>query len=197
MKKKAIFVIAIIACVFLAGCSALDSLQEWKNGEKEQTPLESSEQQDNLLVDLEVVTEDLTTDNSHEVILYFAQTDGKLLQKESRRILKSDGLAKSTIEELLKGPKDTSLKAAVPQGTTILSMDIKEGLCTADFSSHLIFKGSEQEEKLAVYSLVNTLTQFNSVDQVQIMVNGQKPKTLCGKIDISKPLEKNAELISE
>lgn len=207
MKKLVWFLVVIVLCGLMCGCSVFDDLQEWKNGDETETgevsdgSMETSpsneENKQQLIVDLAEPTEDLTADNSREVVLFFADSDGKQLKKEMRQIVKSEGLAKSTIDELVNGPKDDKLVSVIPDGTSLLSIDIKEGLCTADFSSELLQKGSSTEEQLKVYSIVNTLTQFNSVNQVQLLVNGQVMETLAGNVDISKPLERDNDLIGD
>ena len=77
-----------------------------------------------------------------------------------------------------------------PEGTKLLDINIKpEGVIIVDFNSKLTKLSSEHQERLAVYSIVNTLGQFPAVQEVQILINGDKLDTLAGHIDISKPLE--------
>ena len=42
----------------------------------------------------------------------------------------------------------------------------------------------QNKQKLALYSIVNTLTQFDTVDSVRILVNGQALETFAG-VDVS------------
>ncbi|MBQ1252215.1 MAG: GerMN domain-containing protein, partial [Firmicutes bacterium] len=44
------------------------------------------------------------------------------------------------------------------------------------------------EEKLVIESILSTLSQFDSVNAVQIRVNGHVVESIAGHWDISKPL---------
>jgi len=58
--------------------------------------------------------------------------------------------------------------------------------------------GSAWDEILAVYAIVNTLTQnFEDIKRVHILVNGKETQTLAGHIDISVPFTKRMELVKQ
>lgn len=49
------------------------------------------------------------------------------------------------------------------------------------------FRGSVKDELLAVYAIVNTLTQnFEEVKQVHLLIDGREAETLAGHIDLSE-----------
>ena len=49
------------------------------------------------------------------------------------------------------------------------------------------FRGSVRDELLAVYAIVNTLTQnFEEVKQVHLLIEGREAETLAGHIDLSE-----------
>jgi hypothetical protein len=57
-------------------------------------------------------------------------------------------------------------------------------------------RASAQEELLAVYALVNTLTQnFPEVRQVRIILDGREAQTLAGHIDLSRSFVKRTDLV--
>lgn len=134
-----------------------------------------------------------------KVVLYFGSKDGQYLVKEVREIPKVEGIARATLEELLKGPgPESNLVQTVPNGTKLLDINIKpDGLAIVSFSGELKAKhwGGSAGEGNTVYSIVNTLTQFPSVQRVQILIEDQAVETLAGHLDISIPLERNPELI--
>ncbi|MDA8212752.1 MAG: GerMN domain-containing protein [Clostridia bacterium] len=134
-----------------------------------------------------------------KVVLYFGSKDGQYLVKEVREIPKVEGIARATLEELLKGPgPESNLVQTVPNGTKLLDINIKpDGLAIVSFSGELKAKhwGGSAGEGNTVYSIVNTLTQFPSVQRVQILIEDQAVETLAGHLDISMPLERNPELI--
>ena len=131
------------------------------------------------------------TDISYkEVSLYFVDTQKDDLAVETRSIINQTGVAKTTLNELLTGPVSSTLASYIPKGTTVKSIDIdKTGLCTVDFSEEL--QNSEMtssREKFVIESIVNTLSQFDSVKAVQIRINGNIVNSIAGHWDISKPL---------
>ena len=129
------------------------------------------------------------TDNAAEetknVVLYFANEDGTL-EEEQRTIPKQEGLARATVNQLISGPNDENLLPTLPSSTILEDIDISNGVCTVDFSSDLMtdMPDDQNKQKLALYSIVNTLTQFDTVDSVRILVNGQALETFAG-VDVS------------
>ena len=54
---------------------------------------------------------------------------------------------------------------------------------------------SAEEEYLAVYAVVNTLTEISEIDQVQFLIDGQEVEYL-SSLNISGPLLRNTGLIA-
>lgn len=125
-----------------------------------------------------------------EVSLYFVDETADQLAVETRSVVNQTGLAKTTLQELLTGPTTESLSSYIPAGTTVQSINIEDsGLCTVDFSKELQnAELNSSEEKYVIESILNTLSQFDAVNTVQIRVNGNIVNSLAGHWDISKPL---------
>ena len=139
-------------------------------------------------------TESTSADVTYkEVSLYYVDEAANSLAAETRSVVNQTGLAKTTLEELLTGPATETLASYIPAGTKVQSINIEDGgLCTVDFSKEL--QNSElnsSEEKYVIDSIVSTLSQFDSVNSVQIRINGHVVESIAGHWDISKPL--NAE----
>ncbi len=132
-----------------------------------------------------------------EVVLYFADGRGHLvaLRKEIPKVV---GIARRTLRELCQGPPpESGLFPTIPPGAWLKDINIKDGLAIVDFSQHLKLRhpGGSTGELLTVYSIVNTLTQFPTVKEVQILIEGERVQTLAGHLDISKPLQREGSLI--
>ncbi|MBQ6842646.1 MAG: GerMN domain-containing protein [Firmicutes bacterium] len=124
-----------------------------------------------------------------QVVLYFADSAGNL-SAETRHIVKVEGIARATIGELIHGPQSKELSPTLPGGVELKDIDISNGICTVDFTAELkdhLNSGSSAEE-LAVWSIVDTLCQFDTVSSVKILVEGQELQTLNGNVDISATL---------
>jgi N-acetylmuramoyl-L-alanine amidase CwlD len=100
-------------------------------------------------------------------------------------------LARSALEQLVDGPQQKeALSPCIPDGITIKDLKISESLAIVDLSIKSIksgFIGSEGEW-ITLGAIACTLFEFPEIQQVQIMVNGGKRKTLAGHMDISDPL---------
>lgn len=133
------------------------------------------------------------------VVLYFADKNGDYLKAENRTLQMVPGLAKATVNELIKGPKGEGLSATMPKGTKINEIDIRNGLCRIDLSKEFRDNhwGGSSGEILTVYSLVDTLTQFDTVEKVEILIDGQSVETLKGHMDLTAPVFRNNQIIKE
>ncbi len=131
------------------------------------------------------------------VVMYFVNEEGELVA-EQREIPSVIGIARETIRELLLGPKNEMLSPTIPTGTELLDIDVSDGLCTVDFSKELIagHSGGSGSEYLTVYSIVNTLTQFGTIEEVQIRVEGKIVDTIAGHVAVDAPLTRDDEIIS-
>ncbi|MDN5347249.1 MAG: hypothetical protein PWP65_813 [Clostridia bacterium] len=138
---------------------------------------------------------------TRKVVLYFADPTGQRLVAQEREIPKVEGIARATIQELIKGPGlESNLLPTIPAGTVLKDINIRpDGLARVDFSRELVenHSGGSIGENLTVYSIVNTLTQFPSVKKVEILVEGKKVKTLAGHVDVSDPITRNENIIAK
>jgi hypothetical protein len=59
-------------------------------------------------------------------------------------------------------------------------------------------KASAWEEILAIYSMVNTLTQnFGEIKEVRFLLEGKEAQTLAGHIDLSRKFDKRMDLVKQ
>ncbi len=134
------------------------------------------------------------------VSLYFADAGRNQLVKTEKRIPKVEGMARATVETLLEGPDAASgLVAAVPTGTQLLDINVKadEKRCIVDFSQELrnqLASGSNSEQ-LAIYSIANTLCQFDTIQEVEFRIEGQTVTTLAGSSDLTQAVTANASIV--
>jgi spore germination protein GerM len=197
MTKRIRYLILVLLVVALSslmmGCNGKNSNANEERNIITVNPLDNEEQQP-LIEDMAVLTDVV---DKVPVVLYFANEQGQLVAQR-RDIPKVDGIARMTIHELAKGPEQQGMLPPLPNGTKLKDISIKDGLCTVDFSSELRenHAGGSAGELMTVYAIVNTLTQFSTVQQVQILVNGEMVDTLAGHVDLSVPLERNDTIIT-
>ncbi|GAB4117407.1 MAG: hypothetical protein Kow00103_14130 [Candidatus Caldatribacteriota bacterium] len=132
-----------------------------------------------------------------EITLYFADNQANFLVPEKRLVSVSSTLAKQMILELIKGPQTEGLYPTLPEGTKLSELYIAENIAYVDLSEEVIknHPGGSAAEIMSIYSIVNTLTEIDSIQAVQILVAGQERKSLTGHLDISRPLLRDEEWI--
>lgn len=125
-----------------------------------------------------------------QVSLYFVGADGQTLAEESRIIPKEEGIARRTVNELIKGPQTAEYLSVFPEGTRLLDINVKpEGLCIVDLSKEARQVANGQQEELMVMALVNTVGQFPTVTEVSFMIEGQPVQEIAGFMDLSQPVQ--------
>ncbi len=180
-----------------SGCGVTKSLTSLKDrfAGKDSTPVVEVPPPENQLP----VSHQGFSGETIKVTLYFADSTGSYLVPEERNIPKVVGLARATIQELINGPMPGSgLLPTIPAGVVLKDINIKpDGLAIVDFNKQLMLNhpGGSTAEKLTVYSIVNTLTKFPTVDRVQFLVEGQYVKTIAGHVDVSTVMGRNESLI--
>lgn len=196
-----IFVTFIIICMaFFSGCNIIDGKSKEvykendaakKNAVNEQKPANSDNQiiQDNENGDKNKAnssTQPLENNNSDDMrytTFYYQDADG-LLIPVTRKTARIQGIGKAAIYSLVDVPvirEDigrVGLFPVLPGGTRIMGMTINNGIAAVDFNDHILDYDTEQKEKNILNCLVYTLTEFDTIESVQILKNGEKLNTL-------------------
>ncbi|GAB6138854.1 GerMN domain-containing protein [Halanaerobaculum tunisiense] len=133
---------------------------------------------------------------TQKVKLYFSNQQAQYLVVEDREV-KLNKLYQNVIQELIKGPQNDNLVETISEGVKLLDLEVEEGIAKVDFSQELVTNhpGGTAGELMTVYSVVNTLTQLEDINQVQILVAGQEVDTLVGHLNLKQPLEFKNNLV--
>jgi germination protein M len=146
------------------------------------------------------------------VKLYFAKyTDNETyLEPETRQIIQDKNFYKSIVQELVKGPQNKDLYPTLPSNTAINSVKIENDLAIVDFSKEIItntidIPHSSTTEILALFSIVNTLTEFNEIKKVRITIEGKTSgqidglyiQDFWGHVGIYEDFTRNEEVIGK
>lgn len=108
-----------------------------------------------------------------EIVLYLPQENRRYLMRETQTVAAMDALDKPAyiLRQLLKTPPGES---AIPPGTVLLGVSVENGVSTVNLSSQFLF-GMEQSfsaERMAVYSIVNSITELPQIETVDLWVSG-------------------------
>lgn len=195
-RRKYLNVIALMlltaAFLLVGGCSLTERL----GSSSKKTPTPAVE--DGIL---EFESEKAAVPKKQETVqvtLYYKDAANSCLVPVVQDVPKVTGIAKATLEALLQGEEKGEFLSALPEGTKVKELNMKsDGTCVVDLNKEAtqIAENVPKEEALAVYAIVNTLTEFPTVEQVQILVEGQISKTFAGHIPVDVPLRRDLSFV--
>ncbi len=128
--------------------------------------------------------------STRKVHLYFASRKGRFLQAEERKIQATDtgSAIEAIVSALLEGPEDAKLVSTIPAGSKLLHTFITDdGTAYVDFNPELslLHPGGVTAELLTIYAIVNSIVlNLDSVERVQLLLEGNPAPTLAGHLDI-------------
>lgn len=109
-----------------------------------------------------------------DVLVYFARDEAVATGGET---VATPTVAQGALEALLAGPDGTEVDAGmgteIPEGTELLGVDIADGTATVDLSSTFASGGGSLSMTLRVAQVVFTLTQFDTVEEVDVRLDGE------------------------
>lgn len=131
------------------------------------------------------------------ITLYFGDETGSKLVKEIREVPETSEPARAVIEGLIQGPAATSSSPVLPAGTRLNAIRIVDETAEVDFSRELVddHPGGSSGERLTVYSVVDSLTEFSTIRAVKFLVDGRSIETIGGHMDLSGPLSRDEGLL--
>ncbi len=197
MRNKFLIFLAtgvLAVCLLSGGCFQTDNakITDWKDlfkipAVKQQ---DDSSKKEETKTDTSVKKTARPAAETVSLQLYFANQDGTKLAVESRKIEKVEGIARRTIEELLTGPERKEYINIFPEGTKLLDINVRpDGECIVDLSDEATRVDNQEQEKLMVYSIANTLAQFPTIEKVKFRIDGKDVETLGGFLDLSDGVE--------
>ena len=188
MKHRRILALILTFCMMisLAGCKSPISLVRSLFNKEDKTATQ-------IVTSSEIQEGDIQL---RDTVLYYKDDKGFLIPV-MRKIPWTEGIAKATLGALVDNPanrKDIEgigLIPVIPANTEIRGMNITNGLCKVDFTSDFLNYASKDEEEALVKAVVYTLTEFITIDSVQIMVEGQVYKALKYGTKTDKPITRD------
>lgn len=131
--------------------------------------------------------------------LYFSNPDGTGLVRETRNVHYSSNISmeKLIMEQLIEGPKSSSLVGTIPSGTTLISVTQVDGVCYVNLSESFRTQSATVPEEITLYSIVNSLSELQGVTRVQLAINGSTEGYVKYNFELSKMYERNTALVVE
>lgn len=131
--------------------------------------------------------------------LYFASEDGEKLVKENVSVYYSSNvpIEREVVERLLKGPGSSGLQPTLSPNTKILGVSIVEGICYVNLDKSFLSDTMNVQEKLPIYSIVNSLTDACNVRGVQISVEGETKVTFRESMKLDEIYHADYEMVQD
>lgn len=205
--NKIISLILIICLVLsITGCSTLDMMV----GLKEENNPDIADLGD--LSDFEIVEDELgeeaveepvietVTVNTEEakmtdILAYYEDENGFVIPVNTQ-IPWEEGIAKATLRSMVVGSEtekriaQSNLHGVLPEGTEIRGMSIKDGLCRVDFSKSILNTSTYEQEENMISAITYTLTEFPTINKVELLVEGQALASLSKGYAINTAFER-------
>lgn len=147
--------------------------------------------------------DDFIDDNSAENILvtvYFANEKGDGLVASNLQIT-YDGnippIEKAIIEALERGPLEDNMQKCIPDGTELLKVTTKDGICYVDFNDNFLDKVPGVKPEVVLYSVVNSLDELSTINKVLFTIDGSSKKFFDENIPFDSLFERNLDLLDE
>ncbi len=131
--------------------------------------------------------------------LYFANEKGDRLLEENVSVRYNSNMSKEKliVEKLVKGPSGDGFYPVIAPETEILGVSVRDRICYVNFDDGFLNTAYKIDPNLTVYALVNSIAENHTVDQVQILVNGESDVTYQGSVDLSKPFSPDYHYVEE
>ena len=133
--------------------------------------------------------------------LYFANETGDQLVKVNRKLHYNTNISleKLVVEQIVAGPLNNKNDIAeifptVNKETKIIGVSVKDGICYVNFSNLFLTTMGTVTPDVAIYSLVNSLTELPGILKVQFAIEGDTKVTFGEKYQFTTLFERNTDL---
>ena len=142
------------------------------------------------------VGNEINTYEKVELKLYFANLDGTKLVPVFRSVVYNSNISmeKLAVEQIISGPNTDIAYGTISKEAKIKSINVKDGVCYIDFESDFQSTSNSVTTEVAIYSIVNTLTELPNINKVVFSVNGQSNFMFMDYM-ISGAYERNLDLV--
>lgn len=119
--------------------------------------------------------ETIGAETNYKVTLYYAAEGGENLVATNSIIdySGSGSIEEIVINQLINGPTELGMRKTIPDGTTLLNVNSREGICYIDFNEKFLDPLPGISEEATIYSIVNSLVELPDINKVQFQINGK------------------------
>lgn len=149
---------------------------------------------DVLFMDGKGLTEISPISEKREMLVKLYFVENRQLVSEIRNIdIDTFELENAILRALKSGPRIATALSPLGEDVSIISVEVKDRVCYVNLSSD--FKGNEDDMYFNAMAIANTLTEFESIDYVQLLIEGNKINGRDSRLDF--PLAKDTSIVHE
>lgn len=139
---------------------------------------------------------EINTYEKVELKLYFASSDGTKLMPVYRSVVYNSNISmeKLAVEQVISGPNTDIVFPTLNKDAKVKSINVKDGVCYIDFDSAFLNQPNAVSAEVAIYSVVNTVTELPNINKVVFSVNGESAFTYMDFL-INGSYERNLDLV--
>lgn len=134
-----------------------------------------------------------------EIHLYFASQDGKKLVETYRTVVFNGNIPmeRLVVEQVIAGPNGDFNFPTVNGETKLVNIVTRDNICTVTLDKTFLTNPHPVDPEVAIYSIVNSLTELPSIRQVQIFIEGEENPVFMNTYTINSEtlLQKNTRII--
>ncbi len=122
-----------------------------------------------------------------ELTLFYPVADGSGICREVHDVHYNENvpLAQVVLRQLGKKPETADALPAIPSNVKVLSVNTSDGVCYVDLDQSLFNNETVSYQKMAIYSIVNSLCKLDQINRVQIMIGSGENATILESDDLS------------
>ena len=151
--------------------------------------------EDSFIIDF---TNRVKMDQSADLTLYYASKDGNSLVQEKREVEYNSNTppAKVVLAELMKDPQTEDAHPAISSDVNVTGYALSEGICYLTLDAGIQNQSINVSDEVAIYAIVNSLIELDSINKVQITVEGESESAVQTS-QLSGLYEKNMNMVSQ
>lgn len=148
---------------------------------------------------------------TYDLVLYFRYGGDtqEWLAPEERTVSGVEDPYLAAMEELIRGPgPDSQLEPVLPHTVKVLGVEVADGVAVVDVSKEILTDANEVGvsavgESLALAAIADTLTEFDGVSRVKLLIEGMQSgmvegrfvEDFWGHMGLPEYLERNEDVI--
>ncbi len=197
LKKYKLFILLMVVLLVATGCQySLPWIEDTPEPEAEVPDYEPTNTNQNNPPSSSTINQNAGIE-MRPTVLYLANSTKQGLIHFPTEIPRVVGIAKSAISHLVDDVANyhlisgTAMELPLPSNTRVLGATVKDdGLCKIDLSSEILNCENTEHERVAIEAIVYTLTEFATIEQVQIMIDGEIIEELTYGTKVNQPLKR-------